>query len=76
MYLYSMNFLQVFPDFSIKVMVFLLKAWYGLLTYVVSLADFFKVLIEIVCDFSNQGISYSYSNIIDPSYILNTASRQ
>ena len=41
MYLYSMNFLQVFPDFSIKVMVFLLKAWYGLLTYVVSLADFF-----------------------------------
>lgn len=42
MYLYSMNFLQVFPDFSIKIMVFLLKAWYSLLTYVVSLADFFQ----------------------------------
>lgn len=49
-----MNFMQVFPDFSIKVMVFLLKAWYGLLTYVVSLAGFLnKVLIKIVCDFSN-----------------------
>lgn len=71
-----MNFQQVFPDFSIKVMVFLLKAWYGLLTYVVSLADFFKVLIKIVCHFSDQGISDSYSNICNPNYILNTASRK
>lgn len=52
-----MNFRQVFPDFSIKVMLFLLKAWYGLLTHVVSLADFFKVLIKIVRHFSDQGIS-------------------
>ena len=37
-----MNFQQVFPYFSIKVMVFLLKAWYGLLTHMVSLADFFS----------------------------------